>query len=145
MPNGRELIEESINGIITLAKKLLLTNSSKKSRLPCGLIAIAKKSPHLMRSLKLYNLSRESALARLLQPLEVPSMIWSDIAMDFVESFLHINDKSVILTVVDRLSKYVHFISLGHPYTSTSLTSSFNCHRHSIPKATASQKPQTKP
>jgi hypothetical protein len=49
MSNSRELIEESINGIITLAKKLLLMNSSKKSRLSCGLIATAKKSPHLMR------------------------------------------------------------------------------------------------
>jgi hypothetical protein len=36
MSNSRELIEESINGIITLAKKLLLMNSSKKSRLSCG-------------------------------------------------------------------------------------------------------------
>jgi hypothetical protein len=54
-PNNRELIEESINYIITLAKKLLLTNSSKKSRLSCGLIATTKKCPHLMRPLKLYN------------------------------------------------------------------------------------------
>jgi hypothetical protein len=61
-PNNRELIEESINGIVTLAKKLLLTNCSKKSRLPYELIATTKKSPHLLRLPKLYNLSRESVL-----------------------------------------------------------------------------------
>jgi hypothetical protein len=35
-PNNRELIEESINSIITLVKKLLLTNSNKKVDCPVG-------------------------------------------------------------------------------------------------------------
>jgi hypothetical protein len=61
-PNNRELIEEIIIGSITLAKKLLLTNSNKKSRLPCGLIATAKKSPQLMSPLKLHNLNRKMIL-----------------------------------------------------------------------------------
>jgi hypothetical protein len=34
--------------------------------------------------------------------------------MDFVEGFLCINDKSIILTVVDRFLKYAHFITLGY-------------------------------
>jgi hypothetical protein len=33
--------------------------------------------------------------------------------------------KSVILTVVDRFSKYAHFISLGHPYTAASVARAF--------------------
>jgi hypothetical protein len=33
--------------------------------------------------------------------------------------------KSVILTVVDRFSKYTHFISLGHPYTAASVARAF--------------------
>jgi hypothetical protein len=49
-PNSREMIEENITSIITLTKKLLLTNSSKKSRLSCGLIAAVKKSPHLIET-----------------------------------------------------------------------------------------------
>jgi hypothetical protein len=61
-PNNRELIEESINSIITLAKKLLLMNISKKSRLSCGLIATVKKSSYLMRPLKLHNISRKMIL-----------------------------------------------------------------------------------
>jgi hypothetical protein len=48
----------------------------------------------------------------LLQPLEVPSVVWTDIAMDFIEGFPLINGKSVILTVVDRFSKFTHFMPL---------------------------------
>jgi hypothetical protein len=62
MSNNRDLIEESINGIITLTNKLLLMNNSKKSRPACGLIAIVKKSTYLMRPLKLYNINRKSIL-----------------------------------------------------------------------------------
>jgi hypothetical protein len=61
----------------------------------------------------------------LLQPLPVPTLIWSDIAMDFIEALPKVNNKTVILTVVDRLSKAVHFIPLGHPYTATTLANAF--------------------
>jgi hypothetical protein len=61
----------------------------------------------------------------LLQPLDVPSTVWADIAMNFVEGFPRINGKSVILTVVDRFSKFTHFIPLGHPYTATWVVRAF--------------------
>jgi hypothetical protein len=36
-----------------------------------------------------------------------------------------VHGKSVILTVVDRFSKYAHFIALSHPYTATSVARAF--------------------
>lgn len=45
--------------------------------------------------------------------------------MDFVEALPKVGDKSVILTVVDRFSKYAHFIPLGHPYTAESVARVF--------------------
>jgi hypothetical protein len=51
--------------------------------------------------------------------------VWADIAIDFVEGFPRVGGKSVVVIVVDMLSKYTHFIPLGHPYITVSVAKAF--------------------
>lgn len=53
----------------------------------------------------------------LLQPLSVAERIWEDHTMEFIEGLPKSNGYNGILVVVDRLTKYAHFVVLAHPYT----------------------------
>jgi hypothetical protein len=57
--------------------------------------------------------------------LAVPTGVWRNIALDFIEGFPKVGGKSVILTVVDRFSKYAHFVALSHPYSATTVATAF--------------------
>ena len=52
----------------------------------------------------------------LLQQLPVADIAWTHISMDFVEGLPKTKGKDVILVVVDRFTKYAHFLALSHPF-----------------------------
>ena len=61
----------------------------------------------------------------LLQPQPIPSQFWIDISMDFITSLPKSAGKDVIFVVVDRLSKYSHFMDISHPYTTASVAKTY--------------------
>jgi hypothetical protein len=56
-----------------------------------------------------------------LQPLPIPPAIWKDISMDFISGLPKSGNKSFIMVVFDRLSKYAHLCALQHLFKSSTV------------------------
>jgi len=61
----------------------------------------------------------------LLQPLSIPSQCWEEVSMDFMMVLPKSKGKSIIMVVVDRLTKYAHFYALSHPFKASAVSTAF--------------------
>ena len=59
---------------------------------------------------------------RLLQPLPIQIQCLEEVSMDFIIGLPKSEGKSVIMVVVDKLTKYAHFCALSHPFKANTVS-----------------------
>lgn len=75
--------------------------------------------------------------------MEIPTAVWEDISLNFITRLPSVRGHSVILVVVDRLSKYCHLGSLPETYSAVLVARYFTEHivrLHGIPKKLVSDR-----
>lgn len=82
------------------------------------------------------------APAGLLQPWPIPDQIWEDVAIDFIIGLPLSNGYTVIMVVIDRLTKYSHFAPLKVDYNSKTVAEAFmkTVELHGMPKSIISDR-----
>jgi hypothetical protein len=79
----------------------------------------------------------------LLQPLPVPEGSWQVVTLDFIEGLPRSSSYNCILVVVDKFSKYGHFLPLSHPFTAIVVAKTFmlNIYKlHGLPQTIISDR-----
>jgi hypothetical protein len=69
--------------------------------------------------------------------------MWHTITLDFIEGLPRSKGSNCILVVVDKLSKYAHFLALTHPYSAKQVVITFvdNIFKlHGLPKVMVSDR-----
>jgi hypothetical protein len=71
------------------------------------------------------NKSKNTPYPGLLQPLPLPDMAFQHLTMDFIEGLPKSEGKDTILVLVDKHTKYSHFIPLRRPFTTKTVVQLF--------------------
>ena len=76
----------------------------------------------------------------LLQPLHIPTQKWSKVSMDFISGLPTLEGKNSIFVVIDRLTKYAHFISISSKAKEIQVADSYvkNIFKHGFPNVIVS-------
>lgn len=70
--------------------------------------------------------------AGLLQPVAVPTQAWHTVTLDFIEGLPKSSNYDNILVVVDKFSKYSHFIKPSHPFSALKVAKLFQEHIYKV-------------
>lgn len=76
----------------------------------------------------------------LLEPLDVPSGAWQVVTMDFINGLPVSSGYNCILVIVDKFSKYAHFLPLAHPFTALSVAMAYMKDVFQLPQAIVSDR-----
>lgn len=79
----------------------------------------------------------------LLEPLPVPDGAWKVVTMDFIDGLPSSGKFNCILVVVDKFTRYAHFLALSHPFTAAKVAHSYleNIYKlHGLPEAIVSDR-----
>jgi hypothetical protein len=79
----------------------------------------------------------------LLKPLQLPTQAWHVVSLDFVDGLPQSAGFTSVLVVVDKLTKYAHFLPLAHPYAAAQVAQLYidNVFKlHSMPTALISDR-----
>ena len=92
-----------------------------------GMKAMVKQAVEECNVCRQANMERVAYLG-LLQPLSVPGGTWEAITMDFIEGLPSSEARNAIMVVVDKFTKYGHFIALTHPFIAQDIAQLFLDH-----------------
>ena len=67
-----------------------------------------------------------AATPGLLQYIPIPSQAWFQVTMDFIDGLPSLEGYELIFVVIDKFTKYNHFVGLKHPYSAKAVARAFN-------------------